>query len=61
VTEDQALNVLSEMKRQYPKLDIWVGQNGPEAFCWFAKGRGDQSPWLIMSSDLDRFWRWLAA
>jgi hypothetical protein len=61
VTEEQAINVLHEMQRRYPHMEIWFGGLPEGGHVWLARGRNGASPWLVMSADLDRFWRWLAA
>lgn len=61
MTEEQAIDCLHEMQRQYPQMEIWYGGIPAGGHVWFARGRNGASPWLLMSGDLDRFWRWLAA
>jgi hypothetical protein len=60
MTETEALEALHELEVQYPHLEIWIGTR-PGARVWFARGRNGTGPYLVMSDDLDRFRRMLAA
>jgi hypothetical protein len=37
VTEEQAINVLHEMQRQYPHMEIWFGGLPEGGHVWFAR------------------------
>lgn len=60
VTEREVLATLDNLREEYPAFEIWTGCLGPGSWVWFARGR-EGNPWLIMSGDLGRFRRWLAA
>src|SRR5258706_11190620 len=53
LTHSQIAAALSELRTAHPELQIWTEIVGHEGLHWVA--RGNPSPWLVMSDNLDRF------